>query len=160
MAKHNRNANATPRATAPTAPQLVVGTSLAQALANAMPAPQPAVPGALASSASVGAMLASPAWANTPIGAASLAVAAQQAAVHPTQQVVGLGKPYNVRAGTAFNNVRSWQLVQAYLAANGGAATVGQIAAHLQAQVNHANFAGYCVRRGYLAPVQPVAPTA
>lgn len=83
------------------------------------------------------------------------------AAVHPLQVVVGLGnKPYNVRATTAADNAASWQLVCAFLSTNGGTATVGQIQQHLQSSRNHASFASYIVKRGYLAPVAAPAPSA
>lgn len=84
---------------------------------------------------------------------------AKGAALHPSQQTVTLGKPYNVRAGTQFDNVASWQATCAFIAGKGGSCTVAELAAHLKEIRNHANFAGYCVRRGYLVPVQPVAAT-
>lgn len=76
------------------------------------------------------------------------------AALHPSQQTVTLGKPYNVRAGTQFDNVASWQATCVFIAGKGGSCTVAELAAHLKEIRNHANFAGYCVRRGYLVPVQ------
>lgn len=62
------------------------------------------------------------------------------------------GKPYNVRQGTAQANDRSWQAIQAVLAAQGGQATRAEIQAAV-AQYNHGPFVGYCIRRGWLAPV-------
>lgn len=134
-----------------TAPKLVLGSSLQAALQQAASTPaMPAqVPGSMAAHNAALAV----GWAA--VAAATPAPAATQ---HVSQQVVGLGKPYNVRAGTQFNNVRSWQAVVAFLQANGGQCTVAQLAAHLAQLHNHANFAGYCVRRGYLAPVQATAP--
>lgn len=62
------------------------------------------------------------------------------------------GKPYNVRTGTAQANDRSWQAIQAVLAANGGQATREQVQAAV-APYNHVPFVGYCIRRGWLVPV-------
>jgi len=88
----------------------------------------------------------------------TVAPVAPTAYTHPSQLVVGFGpKPANVRAGTAQNNVASWALVVAYLQANGGTCTVGALAAHLAAARNHASFAAYAVRNGWLAP--PSQPT-
>jgi hypothetical protein len=144
MAKHNAARNATPR-NAPAAPLLVLGQSLQQALAQApsTPAMPAQVPGALATST---VTLAKPA----PV---VVAPAAPSTPVHPTQVVVKLGKAYNVRSGTQFDNVASWQATCAFLASKGGQATVGEIAQHLKELRNHANFAAYAVRRGYLQPV-------
>lgn len=139
MAKRNNQV----QSTAPQAPVLVLGESLAAALAAAStPTPELQVPGAVASES----VAIQPATVVVPVPA--------PVAVHPTQIVVGLGKPYNVRAGTQFDNVRSWQATVAFLQANGGQCTVGALANHLKGLYNHANFAGYAVRRGYLTPVQ------
>ena len=67
------------------------------------------------------------------------------------------GKPYNVRQGTAQANDRSWQALQATLAAGNGQATMAQLQAAV-APYNHVPFVQYCVRRGWLAPA--VASTA
>lgn len=99
---------------------------------------------------------AAPAALEPPVAMQPVHVAT---AVHPLQQVVGLGKVYNVRPATQNDNVRSWQAICSFLAANGGSATVAQLTAHLQKEFNHANMVGYCVRRGYLAPVQQGAST-
>lgn len=74
------------------------------------------------------------------------------APTNPALQVVyKAGKPYNVRPGTAQDNARSWQAVQACLTANGGQATRAQLHACV-AQYNHVPFVGYAIRRGWLAP--------
>lgn len=72
--------------------------------------------------------------------------------------VYAAGKPYNVRTGTAQANDRSWQAIQAVLAEKGGQATRGDIQAAV-APFNHVPFVGYCIRRGWLAPVQAPAPS-
>ena len=64
--------------------------------------------------------------------------------------VYGNGKPYNVRAGTAQANDRSWQALQATLIANGGQATMAQLQDAVK-PFNHVPFVQYCVRRGWLA---------
>lgn len=141
MSKRNNQAV---RTTQQSAPALVLGQALSAALAQRdVPALPSTVPGAVATP-SVTLAKAAPAVVAAP---------APSTPVHPTQVVVGLGKPYNVRAGTQFDNVASWQAVCAFLASKGGQATVGEIAQHLKELRNHANFAGYAVRRGYLAPV-------
>lgn len=71
--------------------------------------------------------------------------------------VYAAGKPYNVRQGTAQANDRTWQALQAVLQANAGQATRQQLQA-AAAPFNHVPFVGYCIRRGWLAPVTtPVA---
>lgn len=123
----------------PATPALVIGQALSAALAQRdVPAMPSTVPGAVATPSVVLAKEPSPVVA---------------APVHPTQVVVKLGRPYNVRSGTQFDNVASWQATCAFLASKGGQATVGEIAQHLKELRNHANFAGYAVRRGYLQPV-------
>lgn len=68
------------------------------------------------------------------------------------------GKPYNVRQGTAQANDRSWQAIQAALQAGNGQATRAEIQAAV-APYNHVPFVAYCIRRGWLTPVQQVAST-
>lgn len=70
--------------------------------------------------------------------------------------VYAAGKAYNVRNGTAQDNVRSWQAIQAVLQANGGQATRADITAAVT-PYNHAPFVGYAIRRGYLVPVTATA---
>ena len=72
--------------------------------------------------------------------------------------VYGAGKPYNVRQGTAQANDRSWQAIQAVLQANNGQATRAEIQAAVAA-FNHVPFVGYCIRRGWLTPVQAAPST-
>jgi hypothetical protein len=67
------------------------------------------------------------------------------------QVVYKAGKPYNVRAGTAQDNSRSWQAIQQVLQASGGAATRAALTAAVT-PFNHAPFVGYAIRRGWLAP--------
>jgi hypothetical protein len=69
------------------------------------------------------------------------------------------GKVYNVRPGTAQANDRTWQALQAVLQANGGQATRAQLQA-AAAPYNHVPFVGYCIRRGWLAPVGAQASAA
>lgn len=131
MAKHKNRSNASKPA-----PALILGTSVAQALAQ--PSTNVLVPpGALA-------------VASTTTGATQ----APATQANPQSQLLQLGKPYNVRSGTAYNNHASWQVVVAYLQQNGGQVTLAALQQHLQATRNHYGFAGYCLRRGYLAPVQ------
>lgn len=69
------------------------------------------------------------------------------------------GKPYNVRAGTAQANDRTWQALQAVLQAGNGQATRADLQA-AAAPFNHVPFVGYCIRRGWLAPVASTAPAS
>lgn len=69
------------------------------------------------------------------------------------------GKAYNVRAGTAQANDRTWQALQAVLAEKGGQATRADLQA-AAAPFNHVPFVGYCIRRGWLAPVTQATSNA
>jgi len=105
---------------------------------------------------------------NAPTNATPPAPAAQQPApaaqpvanAAPTnaamQVVYKAGKAYNVRTGTAQDNARSWQAIQAVLQANGGQATAAALTAAVT-QYNHAPFVRYAIRRGWLTPVVPAA---
>lgn len=102
---------------------------------------------------------------NKPAPAAPQAAPATPAAAPsaaPTNAALAVvykaGKPYNVRAGTAQDNSRSWAAVQAVLQASGGQATRAEIVAAVT-PYNHAPFVGYAIRRGWLAPVAPAAST-
>ncbi len=104
---------------------------------------------------------ATPATTNVQAPAAATQAApapASAAPVNPALAVVyTTGKAYNVRPGTAQSNARSWQAIQAVLAANGGQATMAQLQAAV-APFNHVPFVQYTVRRGWLVPyVAPVA---
>ena len=61
------------------------------------------------------------------------------------------GAAYNPSASSAQGNAASWATVQAYFAAN-KVVQFGKLQAHLKAQHNHANYVGYNIRRGKLAP--------
>lgn len=74
------------------------------------------------------------------------------------QVVYKAGKPYNVRNGTAQDNSRSWQAIQAVLQAQGGQASRAEIQQAV-APYNHVPFVGYAIRRGWLAPVGAAQPT-
>lgn len=73
-------------------------------------------------------------------------------AVAATQyySVSAAGAKYSPRSTTLQGNAASWQVAQAYLQANGGRATLQALQAHLAQQRNHANFAKYAIRRGWL----------
>jgi hypothetical protein len=100
--------------------------------------------------------------------AANAAAAAPQAAPAPTPVVAANpitntlytlqgAKAYNVRPNTAQNNAQSWQAIQACIQANGGQATHAQLLAAVS-PFNHAPMVGYCIRRGWVAPVATTAP--
>lgn len=63
---------------------------------------------------------------------------------------VAPGKQYSPRATTLQGNAASWQAVTQYLQANKGTATLQALQAHLAQARNHANFAKYAIRRGWL----------
>lgn len=70
-------------------------------------------------------------------------------------------KAYNVRPNTGQDNARSWQAIQQCIQANGGQATRAQLNAAV-APFNHLPMVGYCIRRGWVVPVQAqpaAAPT-
>lgn len=98
-----------------------------------------------------------PAQAAKPAAPAAppAAPAAPPANAAPTNSaltvVYAAGKAYNVRPGTAQDNSRSWQAIQACLQANGGTATRAQLHAAVS-QYNHVPFVGYCIRRAWLVP--------
>lgn len=90
--------------------------------------------------------------AQAPATQAAPAAAPSAAPVNAALAVVyTAGKPYNVRQGTAQSNARSWQALQAVLAAGNGQATMAQLQAAV-APFNHVPFVQYCVRRGWLTP--------
>lgn len=66
-------------------------------------------------------------------------------------------KAYNVRPNTAQNNAATWEAITAAFAANGGQLTHAQLLAAV-APFNHAPMVGYCIRRGWVAPVATTAP--
>lgn len=70
--------------------------------------------------------------------------------------VYAAGKAYNVRNGTAQDNARSWEAIQAVLTSKGGQATRADLVEAVT-KFNHAPFVGYAIRRGYLVPVTTVA---
>ena len=60
------------------------------------------------------------------------------------------GAAYNPQASSMQNNAQSWAVVQAAFKAN-SVQTYGGLVTALKAN-NHGNFAGYCIRRGWLLP--------
>lgn len=70
--------------------------------------------------------------------------------------VYAAGKAYNVRPGTAQDNARSWDAIQAVLKEKGGQATRADLVAAVT-PFNHIPFVGYAIRRGYLVPATTVA---
>ncbi len=81
---------------------------------------------------------------------AKAAPAAPAAAPAPAAPAYVVGKVYNPRQTTLQGNAASWAATQAFLASNGGQATLAQLQQHLAAQRNHANFVKYALRRGWL----------
>ena len=63
--------------------------------------------------------------------------------------VTAKGSKYNPSANSMQNNAASWQLVTAACGTKG--ATFSSLQGQLQTAVNHGNFVGYAVRRGWLA---------
>lgn len=60
------------------------------------------------------------------------------------------GAKYSPRTTTLQGNAASWATVTAFLQANGGKVTLAALQAHLAQAHNHANFAKYTIRRGWL----------
>lgn len=97
---------------------------------------------------------------QAPAAAPAAPAAPSAAPVNPALAVVyTAGKAYNVRPGTAQSNARSWQAIQAVLAANQGQATMAQLQAAV-APYNHVPFVQYTIRRGWLVPYVAPAATA
>jgi len=89
-----------------------------------------------------------PAQTTQPAPAATQGAAPVNAA---NSVLYAAGKVYNVRNGTAQDNARSWEAIQAVLKTKGGSATRADLVAAVT-PFNHAPFVGYLVRRGYLVP--------
>lgn len=95
-----------------------------------------------------------------PQAAPPAAATANAAPVNAALSVVyKAGKAYNVRAGTAQDNSRSWAAIQAVLQQAGGQASRAAIVAAVT-PFNHAPFVGYAIRRGWLVPAGAVPSTA